>query len=49
MIATVVCFLGFASLHWTIELPAVALAACAVFGTLDRWLSGGTDLFVEAA
>ena len=43
------CFVGFAALHWSVELPAVALAASAVAGTLDRWLSGGTDLFVEAA
>ena len=47
--AALLCFVGFAAIHWTVELPAVALAACAVVGTLDRWLSGGTDLFVEAA
>ncbi len=37
-----------ATIHWTVELPAVAVAAAAVLGTLDRWLAGGTDLFVEA-
>ncbi|QDV33815.1 O-antigen ligase family protein [Tautonia plasticadhaerens] len=49
LVATAGCFVGFAAVHWAVELPAVALAACAVFGTMDRWLSGGTDLFVEAA
>jgi hypothetical protein len=49
LVASAVCFGAFASVHWTVELPAVGLAACAVLGTLDRWLSGGTDLFVEAA
>ncbi len=39
----------FSAVHWTVELPAVALAASAVAGTLNRWLAGGTDLFVEAA
>ncbi len=35
------------AIHWTIQLSAVALAACAVGGTLNRWLAGGTDLFLE--
>jgi hypothetical protein len=33
--------------HWTIELPAVAIAASALLGICNRWLAGGTDLFVE--
>jgi hypothetical protein len=33
--------------HWTVELPAVAIAASALMGTCNRWLAGGTDLFVE--
>ncbi len=33
--------------HWTIELPAVAISASALGGTWNRWLAGGTDLFVE--
>ena len=33
---------------WTVQLPAVALAASAMIGVLDRWLAGGSDLFVEA-
>jgi len=33
--------------HWTIELPAVAISVSALGGTWNRWLAGGTDLFVE--
>jgi hypothetical protein len=33
--------------HWTVELAAVALAASALGGAGNRWLAGGTDLFVE--
>ncbi len=33
--------------HWTVELPAVAISASALAGTWNRWLAGGTDLFVE--
>jgi hypothetical protein len=40
-------FAAFSAVHWTVELPAVALAASAVAGTANRWLAGGTDLFVE--
>jgi O-antigen ligase len=47
LLGTVACFGVFSALHWTVELMAVALAASAVGGTLDRWLAGGTDLFVE--
>ncbi len=43
----VVCFGIVSTLHWTIELAAVAIAAVAVAGTCNRWLAGGTDLFVE--
>jgi hypothetical protein len=42
--------LGFGLLsivHWTVELPAVAISASALGGTWNRWLAGGTDLFVE--
>jgi hypothetical protein len=42
--------LGFAALsalHWSVQVGAIALAACAVAGTAQRWLAGGTDLFVE--
>ena len=33
--------------HWSVELPAVAISTCALGGTWNRWLAGGTDLFVE--
>jgi hypothetical protein len=33
--------------HWTVELPAVAISVSALGGTWNRWLAGGTDLFVE--
>jgi hypothetical protein len=33
--------------YWTIELPAVAISVSALGGTWNRWLAGGTDLFVE--
>ena len=39
----------YSALHWTVELAAVALAASAVGGIGNRWLAGGTDLFIEHA
>jgi hypothetical protein len=36
-----------AVVHWTVELSAVAISASALGGTCNRWLAGGTDLFVE--
>lgn len=47
MLGAVGAFVLFSAIHWTVELLAVALSACAVGGTWDRWLAGGTDLFVE--
>ena len=47
MIGAATCFGIVASIHWTVELSAVALAASAAAGTCNRWLAGGTDLFVE--
>jgi hypothetical protein len=38
-----------AAVHWTVELSAVAVSASALGGTWNRWLAGGTDLFVEHA
>jgi hypothetical protein len=32
---------------WSVELPAVASSASALGGTWNRWLAGGTDLFIE--
>ena len=36
-----------AAVHWTVELTAVAVSASALGGAWNRWLAGGTDLFVE--
>jgi hypothetical protein len=49
LLGTMACFAVFSVLHWSIELTAVALAASAIGGTLNRWLAGGTDLLVEHA
>lgn len=38
----------FSVVHWSVQLLAVALCAAAVLGLANRWLAGGTDLFVEA-
>jgi hypothetical protein len=40
-------FTLYSAVHWTVELASVSLAASAVGGTMNRWLAGGTDLFVE--
>ena len=42
-------FAALSVLHWTTDLTAVAIAASAFGGTMNRWLAGGTDLFVERA
>lgn len=47
LIGAFACFGLFSMIHWSIQLTAVALAASAVAGTANRWLSGGTDLFLE--
>ena len=49
LVGTAVCFTLVSALHGTVEVLGVAVAACAVGGTCNRWLAGGTDLFVEAA
>ncbi len=49
LVGTLACFATFSAIHWTVELLAVAVAASAVAGTANRWLAGGTDLFVERA
>ncbi|MGC8639349.1 MAG: O-antigen ligase family protein [Isosphaeraceae bacterium] len=33
--------------HWTTELCAIAISVSAMAGVCNRWLAGGTDLFVE--
>jgi hypothetical protein len=47
LLGSLTCFGLFSAIHWTVELAAVALAAVAVAGTANRWLAGGTDLFVD--
>jgi hypothetical protein len=49
LIGAAVGFSLWSVLHWTVELPAVAISASALGGTCNRWLSGGTDLFVDRA
>jgi len=49
LVAAVLAFGTLTTLQGGLELPAVGLLACAVFGTADRWLSGASDLFAEAA
>jgi hypothetical protein len=47
LIGAALGFTLFAVVHWSVELASVALAASAVGGAWNRWLAGGTDLFVE--
>ena len=47
LIGAAVSFSLLAAVHWTVELSAVAISASALGGTWNRWLAGGTDLFVE--
>lgn len=47
LLGSIVGFSLLATIHWTVELPAVAVAASALGGTWNRWLAGGADLFVE--
>lgn len=47
LLGAVAGFSLLAIIHWTVELPAVAIAASALGGTWNRWLAGGADLFVE--
>jgi hypothetical protein len=49
LIGAAAAFSLWSVLHWTVELPAVAIAASALGGTWNRWLAGGTDLFVDRA
>ncbi|WP_435006323.1 O-antigen ligase family protein [Tundrisphaera lichenicola] len=47
LLGSMIGFGLFSAIHWSVELAAVALAAAAVAGTANRWLAGGTDLFVD--
>jgi hypothetical protein len=47
LIGAAASFSLFSAVHWTVELSSVAIAASAWGGTWNRWLAGGTDLFVD--
>ena len=47
LIGAVLGFSLWSILYWTVELPAVAISASALGGIWNRWLAGGTDLFVS--
>ncbi len=47
LIGAVLGFAVWSTFNWTVDLPAVAFSASALCGTWNRWLAGGTDLFVE--
>ena len=47
MLGAGVGFVAFACFHWSVELVGIALAGSAFAATANRWLAGGTDLFVE--
>jgi hypothetical protein len=47
LLGSLIGFVSFSAIHWTVDLSAVALGASAVAGTANRWLAGGTDLFVD--
>jgi hypothetical protein len=47
LLGSLVAFVLFSAIHWTVDLSAIALGASAVAGTANRWLAGGTDLFVD--
>lgn len=47
LLGSVLGLLAFSCIHWSIEQPAIALASAAILGCMNRWLSGGTDLFVD--
>lgn len=40
-------FMAYSAVQWSVELLAIAVAASALLGVCERWLCGGTDLFVE--
>ena len=47
LIGAAIGFSLWSVVHWAVELPAVAISASALGGTWNRWLAGGTDLFVD--
>lgn len=49
MIGSLSAFAVFSLVHWSIQGLAISLSAAAVLGTANRWLAGGTDLFLESS
>lgn len=47
LLGAVVAFSLHSLIQTGFESPSIALGAAAVFGTFDRWIAGGTDLFVQ--
>jgi hypothetical protein len=47
LIGAAVGFCLWSTVHWSVELPAVAISISALGGMWNRWLAGGTDLFVD--
>jgi hypothetical protein len=47
LIGAAIGFSLWSVVHWAVELPAIAISASALGGTWNRWLAGGTDLFVD--
>jgi hypothetical protein len=47
LVGAVLGFAVWSTMNWTVELPAVAFSASALCGTWNRWMAGGTDMFVE--
>ncbi len=49
LIGAALGFSLYSTVYWTVELAAVAVSVSALGGTWNRWLAGGTDLFIERA
>ena len=47
LLGSAISFGLYSCMAWTIQLPAIAIAAAAICGSINRWLVGGTDLFLE--
>ena len=47
LLGAIVAFTLYSMIQTTVETPSIALAAAAVLGNFDRWIAGGTDLFVQ--
>ena len=47
LLGSAISFGLYSCMAWTSQLPAIAIAAAAICGSINRWLVGGTDLFLE--